>query len=723
MVGIYRGWRAPQKLLVLGWLLISLTWAGCPPALALPFLSGSAAKKVVEASPPEAIQTLHQVLEKYQPQVMIVSPKANTVLSDNSVAVQFQVKDLPLFKDANLGLGPHLHVFLDDQPYQALYDVSQPLVLKDLTPGTHTIRAFAGRPWHESFKNEGAYAQTTFHVFTKTPTNQPDLNLPLLTYSRPQGSYGAEPIMLDFYLTNAPLHLVAQEDEADEFPDWRIQVTVNGDRFVVDQWAPLYLKGFKPGKNWVQIEYIDEQGQPVANAYNNTARLFTYEPGGQDALSQLVRGELTAAQAMSIVDATYVPSPIEMAPVPTPPPSVAPGSVPALPIAPIAQPTPLVKERPLKESPAAPVGKAAPVHPPQPTPGAEVEPEPSTAKPDSPQEPAVPLPPEAVAPATASNPVKSFTEQAKEKVNGLLARFHKTVAPTAPRPVPVEIEPEADGESEPVEVEPVKPPLPSATALPPDLNRLRRFPVTPPVVPVVPVVPSTPAPGPRVEAPAAEPPAQSFFDRFRQPKPKSSPLVNPAPEVVPEEPASPAELPAAAAPTSSPDQAAEPFSDRVRPPNAPPKPEPTVSPTLVDPPEPSAPVETAKPVKETPQDLINRFRRSPTLAKPAVSSPAKPPTDPTPNAQNSVPATLPRVAPASSATAPAWMFPATSPPPAFTDPTASEVKPYRVPPPRDRPLSPLPTTPSPLTPSTRTELPMAQPEGPEAAEKATDSGT
>jgi len=33
--------------------------------------------------------------------------------------------------------------------------------------------------------------------FTKTPDNNPDAE-PLLTYSRPKGSYGAEPILLDF---------------------------------------------------------------------------------------------------------------------------------------------------------------------------------------------------------------------------------------------------------------------------------------------------------------------------------------------------------------------------------------------------------------------------------------------------------------------------------------------------------------------------------------------
>jgi len=256
---------------------------------------------ISEVSPPEVIQVLSQALEGYQPQVAILSPQPDELLQDNTVSVRFQVQDLPIFKNQELDLGPHLQVILDNQPYIAVYDLNQPLVLSDLTPGTHTVRVFASRPWDESFKNEGAYAQTTFHIFTKTQDNNPDPAQPLLTYSRPEGAYGAEPILLDFYLTNAPLHLVAQEEPEDDIADWRIRCTINGNSFVLDRWQPLYLKGFKPGKNWVQLEFLDEQGNTVKNVFNNTVRLITYEPKGKDTLSKLMRGQLSAAEARSIV--------------------------------------------------------------------------------------------------------------------------------------------------------------------------------------------------------------------------------------------------------------------------------------------------------------------------------------------------------------------------------------------------------------------------------------
>ncbi|WP_370539410.1 hypothetical protein [Anabaena sp. FACHB-1250] len=258
-----------------------------------------------ETAPPDVIQALRPSLEGYQPQVSILSPKIDEVLQEDTVNVRLQVKDLPIFKDPQWQLGPHLHLILDNKPYIAVYDLNQSVVLPNLSPGTHTLRVFASRPWHESFKNEGAYAQTTFHIFTKTEENNPDAKLPLLTYSRPNGNYGAEPIMLDFYLTNAPLHSVAETNPDDIMSNWRIRSTINGESFILDRWQPIYLKGFKPGQTWVELEFLNNQGQPVKNAFNTTIRLINYQPNGQDTLSKIVRGELTADEVRGIVDQNY----------------------------------------------------------------------------------------------------------------------------------------------------------------------------------------------------------------------------------------------------------------------------------------------------------------------------------------------------------------------------------------------------------------------------------
>ena len=317
MVG-RRGWRGIQKSVAVALALILIS-SGSEMAIA-------ASSQLTETPPPQAIQTLRRVLDQYQPQIKILAPKPGELFQDTTVSLVLQVKDLPIYQSAGLGLGPHLHVVVDDRPYQSVYDAMQPIVLTDLAPGTHTVRVFAVRPWDESFKNDGSFAQTTFNVFTKTDDHDPDPRKPLLTYSQPQGNYGAEPILLDFYLTNAPLHFIAQDHPEDSTRDWKIKATVNGQSFLLDRWQPIYLKGVKPGKNWVQLEFIDENGTRVENFGNNTARIFTYTPNGTDALSKLIRGELTIAQSKGIVDPTYR-SPIE-AIVPDVVPTIAPKAEP-----------------------------------------------------------------------------------------------------------------------------------------------------------------------------------------------------------------------------------------------------------------------------------------------------------------------------------------------------------------------------------------------------------
>ena len=262
-------------------------------------------KQISEVAPPEVIQELRETLEEYQPQVKILNPQPDKVLQEDKLEVSLQVQDLPIFKNSQYGLGSHLQVILDNQPALEVYDLNQPLELSDLSAGTHTLRVFASRPWHESYKNEGAYAQTTFHVFTKSTDNNPDIKAPILTYSQPEGSYGAEPILLDFYLTNAPLHILAKDNPDNPISDWRIRCTVNGESFIMDRWQSLYLTGFNSGKNWVKLEFLDNQGNPVKNVFNSTLRTITYEPNGKDTLAKIVRGELSSVDVRGIVDQNY----------------------------------------------------------------------------------------------------------------------------------------------------------------------------------------------------------------------------------------------------------------------------------------------------------------------------------------------------------------------------------------------------------------------------------
>ena len=276
-----------------------------PNASEVKRLSGS----IQEVAPPAVLLDLAELMADVQPQVAITSPKSNQVINDTRLELKLRLIGLSIYKDEQYGLGPHLQIFLDDQPAKSVYALDEPIALDDLTPGSHTLRVVAVRPWGESFKNEAAYAQTTFHVFAKNDANTPDPGLPLLTYSEPQGTYGAEPVLLDFYLNNAPLHQLAQSSAHDDMADWRILCTVNGSSFEFDQWQPIYLKGLTPGQNWVQLSLIDEQGQAIDNVFNSAVRTFIYDSDQKSSLAQLLRGELSLRQVGQIALPGYEPPP------------------------------------------------------------------------------------------------------------------------------------------------------------------------------------------------------------------------------------------------------------------------------------------------------------------------------------------------------------------------------------------------------------------------------
>lgn len=262
-----------------------------------------------EVPTPKVIKELNQQLEQYRPQVKIVSPAEKQVFSQTNVDVRLEIEDLPIFRDEKLNLGSHLNLILDNEPAKQIYDVAKPILLENLTPGTHTVRVFAVRPWGESFKNNSAYAQRTFSVLTETNNNNPEPSLPLLTYNNPTGTYGAEPFLLDFYLTNAPLHSVAQNNP--QLQDWRIKATVNGDSFLLENWQPVYLTGLNQGENWIQLELIDEQGNDIENTFNNTVRVIDYDPTQSNTLSKLLADKISVTEARSLIEQNNYIEPVD----------------------------------------------------------------------------------------------------------------------------------------------------------------------------------------------------------------------------------------------------------------------------------------------------------------------------------------------------------------------------------------------------------------------------
>ena len=247
--------------------------------------------------------------DEAKPTLKVISPADGATINGSTVEVKLSLdgdlKGYMPHKDPATGKGNHIHVILDNQPYEAYYELNQPFELRNVSEGRHTLRVFPSRPWHESYKNEGAFQMVYFDVKgggnpskpTTTNTGQTmaspasspsstregkdysasnagnvDRTKPLLTYSRPKGEYkgeDADPIMIDFWLVNTKLR--------GEGGDYVVRYTVDaGEPQTIDHWAPIWLTGWTNGKHTVKLELVDKDGNVVDNGgYNSTVRDIT----------------------------------------------------------------------------------------------------------------------------------------------------------------------------------------------------------------------------------------------------------------------------------------------------------------------------------------------------------------------------------------------------------------------------------------------------------------
>jgi hypothetical protein len=249
--------------------------------------------------------------DQAKPVVKIVSPANNSTIKGSVVAVRLDLsgdlKGYEPHKDPATGSGNHIHVILDNQPYEAYYELDQAFELRNVTAGKHTLRVFPSRPWHESYKNDGAFQMVTFNVEGGGEANKPtttntgqtmannnslpggqppregkdvapgtagdvDPAKPLLTYSRPKGEYkgaDADPIMIDFWLSNAKLK--------GDGGEYRVRYIIDDDAAkYIDKWEPIWLSGWTNGTHSVRLELLDKDGNPVENGgYNTTTRDIT----------------------------------------------------------------------------------------------------------------------------------------------------------------------------------------------------------------------------------------------------------------------------------------------------------------------------------------------------------------------------------------------------------------------------------------------------------------
>lgn len=243
------------------------------------------------------------------PKLEIEAPADGSTVESSTVRVLLKLSgDLKGYKtgmNEETHTGNHVHVILDNQPYEAYYNIEGgPFELRNVPDGEHTLRVFPSRPWHESYKNDGAFQMVKFTVkkggadTTKPATTAEgntmansnaaptpegkdmpnstggavDGKKPLLTYSRPKGEYkgaDADSIMLDFWLSNGKL--------SGDGGEYRVSYSVDGGAArYLDKWAPIWLSGWTAGKHTIKLELVDKDGKLVDNGgYNSTTREIT----------------------------------------------------------------------------------------------------------------------------------------------------------------------------------------------------------------------------------------------------------------------------------------------------------------------------------------------------------------------------------------------------------------------------------------------------------------
>lgn len=214
----------------------------------------------------------------------ITFPGQDELLEDDDVFVVIEVENFQLGAQtdtlrakelSNSPKGQHVHLIVDNKPYIAVYDVSQPVNVGKLGPGTHTVFAFPSRSYHESVKSPTASDIKNFDIVSSGGDNVINRKTPSIIYSRPKGTYkgiDAKEIMLDFYLNDVELS-----------PDGnfaRYTISKNGtkdgsgDVYTLDvhEWKPSFVRNLSSGVYTVSLELLDSGGNPVPGAWNKTTR-------------------------------------------------------------------------------------------------------------------------------------------------------------------------------------------------------------------------------------------------------------------------------------------------------------------------------------------------------------------------------------------------------------------------------------------------------------------
>lgn len=173
----------------------------------------------------------------------------------------------------NSAKGQHIHFILDNQPYQALYEPTNSVLLANGTE--HYLMAFLSRSYHESVKSPGAALVYHFRVDENGKVEKmDDPTTPMVFYSRPKGTYLGEDtknVLFDYYVWNCNL----AED------GYKVNATLKPAgagapvSFSLSQWESRFLNNLPMGDNSITLTLADKDGNKVDGPCTEVTRTFT----------------------------------------------------------------------------------------------------------------------------------------------------------------------------------------------------------------------------------------------------------------------------------------------------------------------------------------------------------------------------------------------------------------------------------------------------------------
>ncbi len=208
---------------------------------------------------------LDAVLQLEEPKSMVIAEggEVNFNFTVNNYELGAQTGGSNAEQLANSGKGQHIHFILNNQPYSAHYE---PAFAKEIPNGVHHLVAFLSRSYHESVKNENSVVVKKLEIGPNaTDSLGLDMEAPTLIYSRPKGKYSGkdtENLLLDFFVLNTTL----SEDGN------KVKATVNGEEFMIAEWAPHVVKGLPMGEVTISLELVDVEGNAIPGPFNTVTR-------------------------------------------------------------------------------------------------------------------------------------------------------------------------------------------------------------------------------------------------------------------------------------------------------------------------------------------------------------------------------------------------------------------------------------------------------------------